>query len=57
METAEKIPVFLKIVNGKTVCVCHASAKGCKQRCERDVVTRDKFEDWKSIMRRDSYGR
>lgn len=57
METTEKIPVYIKIVNGKTVCVCHARAKGCKQKCERDIVTRDKFEDWKSIMRRDQYGR
>ena len=57
METTEKIPVFIKIVNGKTVCVCHANSKGCKQRCERDVVTRDKFDGWKSIMKRDLYGR
>ena len=57
METTEKIPVFIKILNGKTVCICHASQKGCKQNCPRDIVTRDKFEDWKSIMRRDQYGR
>ena len=57
METTEKIPVFVKIINGKTVCVCHTSSKGCKQHCERDVVTRDKFDGWKSIMKRDLYGR
>lgn len=57
METTEKIPVFIKILNGKTVCICHAFKKGCKEKCERDIVTRDKFESWQQIMKRDQFGR
>lgn len=57
MEDTEKIPVFLKIVNGKTVCICHARDKGCKQNCQRDTVSRDKFDGWKSTLYRNKYGR
>ena len=44
MEDTEKIPVYIKIINGKTVCICHVKDKGCKQNCQRDIVSRDKFE-------------
>lgn len=57
MNNTEKIPVFIKIIKGKTVCVCHASAKKCKCDCPRDILTRDKFAGWKGTMRRDRYGR
>ena len=57
MEDKERIPVFLKIKNGKTVCVCHADDKGCNANCQRDVVTRDKFDGWKKTLYRDRYGR
>lgn len=57
MEETEKIPVYIKIIKGKTVCVCHASAKKCKCDCPRDILTRDKFAGWKGTMRRDRYGR
>ena len=57
MEDTEKIPVYLKIINGKTVCICHAKDKGCKQNCQRDIVSRDKFEGWKNTLYRDRYGR
>ena len=57
MEDKEKIPVFLKIINGKTVCVCHACQKGCRQNCQRDTVTRDKFDGWKDTLYRNRYGR
>lgn len=58
MKGVEKIPVFIDCRNGKTVCVCHAGRKGCgKKGCERAFVTRDKFEHWKSTMKRDIYGR
>lgn len=58
METIEKIPVYIKIINGKTVCVCHAGARKCKDpSCTRDVVTRDKFIGWRQTMGRDKFGR
>ena len=57
MQTKEKIEVYTEIVNGKTKCICHASLKGCKRRCERTVVTRDKFEGWEKVFQRDRYGK
>lgn len=57
MEKTEIIPVFLKIIQGKTVCVCHAWKKGCKQNCQRDTVSRDKFDGWKDTLYRNRYGR
>lgn len=58
METTEKIPVFIKIINGKTVCVCHARARKCKgHNCTRETLIRDKFEGWRSTMKRDKWGR
>lgn len=57
MQTTEKIPVYVDIVKGVTVCVCHAECKGCDRACERDWVTRDKFRQWQSTMKRDKYGK
>lgn len=57
MESTEKIPVYLKIENGKTVCVCHAGNKKCKSNCQREIVTRDKFKGWQGTMHRNRYGR
>lgn len=57
MEQAEKIPVFIKIINGKTVCICHAYDKGCREKCQRDIVSRDKFDGWKDTLYRNKYGR
>ena len=57
MQTTEQIPVYLKIVNGKTRCVCHAQQKGCRENCERDTVTREKYEGWKKTLYRDRFGR
>lgn len=57
MESTEKIPVYVKIIKGKTVCVCHAAAKKCKSNCTRDILSRDKFAGWKGTMKRDRYGR
>lgn len=31
METTEKIPVFIKILNGKTVCICHAFKRAARK--------------------------
>lgn len=57
MDTLENIPVFMNIIRGKTVCICHVSQKRCKKPCDRGTVTRDKYEDWQSTMKRSKYGR
>ena len=57
MEETESIPVYVDIRNGKTVCICHRSRKGCGKNCEKDSVSRDKFADWKKLMKRDRFGK
>ena len=57
MKGVEKIPVFVRIERGVTICVCHAGAKACARDCRRDVLLRDRYKGWKSTMRRDRYGR
>lgn len=57
MKEKEKIHVFVDIVNGRTVCICTRSHKGCGKPCEKDVVERDMFRGWDSTMRRNKYGR
>lgn len=56
METAEKIRVYVRIVQGRTVCICRASSKRCELPCEKTIVTRDRYEGWQQTMRRDRYG-
>lgn len=57
MQEIEKIPVFIRIEGGRTVCVCHRSRKKCNRNCEKDCVSRDKFEGWKNLMNRDRFGK
>lgn len=57
MEAKEKVKVFIRYENGKTVCICHRNAKRCKRRCEADVVERDKFNGWKETFKRNRYGK
>lgn len=57
MEQKEKIEVYVNIQDGRTVCICKRSCKGCDKRCESDVVERDRFSEWKSTFRRDRYGK
>lgn len=57
MDSTEKIPVYVDIVKGRTVCICHAGRKGCGKHCARDRVTRDKFAEWEKTCRRDRYGK
>jgi len=57
MEELERIPVYIRIVDGKTVCICHRSRKKCGQKCEKDTVTRDRFEGWRALMERDRFGK
>lgn len=55
MKTEEQVPVYIRIENGKTQCICHARFKGCKHDCERDIVKRDVFRSWQSTMKRGRY--
>ena len=56
MKAAEKIPVYIRIENGRTVCICHAGMKACRHPCQRDLVERDVYRGWESTMRRNRYG-
>lgn len=56
MDSSERIPVFVRIVKGRTVCICHAGSKRCRSNCERAIVERDRFKGWEQIMRRDRFG-
>lgn len=57
METRETIKVYIDVQNGKTVCICKRSKKGCSKNCESDVVERDKFAGWQSTFHRNRYGK
>ena len=58
MKEKEQIPVRVKVINGKTVCIC-ICIKGCNraQYCEPDMVVRDRFRGWQETMKRDKYGK
>lgn len=57
METKETVKVYIRIENGKTVCICHRNQKKCNRKCDTDVVERDKFRGWQETFRRDRYGK
>lgn len=57
METNEKIKVFIRYENGKTVCICARNNKKCNRKCDPDVVERDKFRGWEKTFHRDRYGK
>lgn len=57
MDSSEKIRVYVRIVKGRTVCICHAGSKRCRRSCEKTTVERDRFEGWEQVMRRDRFGR
>ena len=59
MKEKEQIKVFLKIRNGRTVCICLRNQQ-CKCRsgdCQSEVVERDKFRGWESTLSRNRYGK
>ena len=56
MERKEYIKVYIKVKNGKTVCICKHSDKKCDEDCEVDVVMRDRYLDWESTFQTDRYG-
>lgn len=56
MKDKEQIPVWMKIIKGKTVCICMkrcAKPKGCTL----DIVERDPFRGWEEELNRDKFGR
>lgn len=57
MSEKERIKVYVKIVNGKTVCICHKGRKGCGDPCDSAVVERDRFDGWDDTFRRNRYGK
>lgn len=57
MRTKERIKVYMRILRGRTACVCKADNKRCKMPCEVGTVTRDLYEDWQSTFARDRFGR
>ncbi len=57
METIERIAVYIRTLKGKTICICHAENKMCDRPCEKDTVSRDKFEGWEKMLLRDKYGK
>ena len=61
MKDKELIPVFVRIENGKTTCICKQGNKKCDRvDCERDMVERDAYRDvekmtqnaWKKAVNR-----
>jgi len=57
VDSKETIKVYVDLRDGKTVCVCCRSNKGCEKQCAKDEVTRDKFRGWQDTMNRNRYGR
>lgn len=57
MEKKEKIRVYIDFRNGKTVCICKRSKKGCDKNCIPDIVERDKFYGWEDTFHRNRYGK
>ncbi len=57
MVEKEKIKVYIDFQQGKCICICMRCKKGCEKQCTPDVVTRDRFAGWQTLMRRDRYGR
>ena len=57
MKNVEKIPVYVRIINGRTACICKQDHKRCKMPCEKDEVTRDKYNGWEKSFYRDKHGK
>lgn len=58
MKFVEKIPVYIKFENGKTVCICRKGTKKCKSKvCTPDTVERDKYDGWESTFYQNRYGK
>ncbi len=59
MSEKEAIKVYVKFVNGRTVCICKRSKHGnkCCRYCIPDVVERDRFRGWEDTFKQDKYGK
>lgn len=57
MQATEKIEVFIRTKGGKVICICPAGQKHCGRNCQRDHVTRDRFEGWEKDFHRNRYGK
>jgi hypothetical protein len=58
MRDKERIKVFVRIENGRTVCICKRDRKRCKRKgCSPEVVERDRFAGWEGTFCRDRYGK
>ena len=57
VEKKEKIKVYIRYQNGKTVCICCRNKKGCNKDCDPDVVERDRFNGWEDTFQRNRYGK
>ena len=57
MNNYEKIPVYVRLINGRTVCICKQDHKRCKMPCEKDEVTRDRYNGWEKSFYRDKRGK
>ena len=57
MKDKEIIPVYVRIINNKTACLCKQDHKRCKMPCEKDEVTRDRYNGWERSFYRDRNGK
>lgn len=57
MKQKETIKVFIDYQDGKTVCICKRSKKGCKKNCLPEIVERDKYRGWRRTFHVDKYGK
>lgn len=58
MKNKERIKVFARIENGRTVCICKRDRKRCGRKdCSPEVVERDRFAEWEDTFHRDRYGK
>lgn len=56
-EQYERIKVFTKYENGRTVCMCVRDRKKCNGDCTKETVYRDRYAGWQSCFRQDKYGK
>lgn len=57
MQQYEKLKVYIRTENGRTVCMCLKANKKCPMHCHADEVTRDRFKGWQGTMSRNRWGK
>lgn len=57
MDEKEVLKVFVDWRDGETRCICLRSHKRCGKKCEKDIVERDLYRDWKAAFKQDKFGR